>query len=93
MTKNSTVLKIEIVCKYLAHQNSLAKLEREYGIDHTEIRTWAERARKHGLAALKDTHTRQTYPSEFKLNVVRFYHEHHMGILQVAQFLIFRGQW
>ncbi|KJY64063.1 Insertion element IS1223 uncharacterized 20.7 kDa protein [Lactobacillus helsingborgensis] len=84
MTKYSTALKMEICSKYLSHQTSLAKLEREYGIDHTEIRAWAERARKHGLAALKVTHTRQTYLPEFKLNVVRFYHEHHMGIHKVA---------
>ena len=84
MTKYSTALKIEICSKYLSYQASLASLEQEYGIDHTEIRAWAERACKHGLAALKVTHTRQTYPSKFKINVVRFYHEHHMGILRVA---------
>ena len=42
MTKYSTALKIEICSKYLSHQETLASLEREYGVDQTEIRDWAE---------------------------------------------------
>ena len=38
MTKYSSDYKIEICSKYLAHQETLASLEREYGVDHTEIR-------------------------------------------------------
>jgi len=44
----------------------------------------AERAREHGLAALKVKHSRQSYTPELKLNVVCFYDEYHMGILKVA---------
>ena len=84
MTKYSTALKIEVVSKYLARQNSLAGLGKEYGIDYTAIRSWAELVREHGLAALRVKHVKQTYTPEFKLNVVRFYHEHHIGIHKVA---------
>lgn len=42
MTKYSITLKIEVVCKYLAHQNSLTGLGKEYGIDYTAIRSWTE---------------------------------------------------
>lgn len=89
MTKYSSDYKIEIVSKYLSHQAFLAKLACEYGIDHTEIRAWAELAREHELAILKVRHNRQMYAPEFKLNVVRFYYEHNIG----TQVLIFRGQY
>lgn len=72
MTKYSSDYKIAIIRKYLSHQASLAKLEREYSIDHATIRGWVELTRKHGLAALKVKHIRQAYPLEFKLNVVHF---------------------
>ena len=32
MTKYSITLKIEVVCKYLSHQNSLAGLGKEYAL-------------------------------------------------------------
>lgn len=48
MTEYSTALKIEICSKYLSHQETLASLERGYGVDHATIRGWAKRTFKHG---------------------------------------------
>ena len=77
--KYLAVLKIKIVFKYLANQNSLLILDIEYGIEYMTNRNWVELVSK-----LKDKYT---YLHEFKLNVVVFYHVHHMVILKVSTVL------
>ena len=43
MTKYSTELKIEIVSKYLNHEDSIKGLAKQYNIHWTLIRRWIDR--------------------------------------------------
>ena len=51
MTKYSTELKIEIVSKYLNHEDSIKGLAKQYNIHWTLIRRWIDKAKCQGLAA------------------------------------------
>ena len=84
MTKYSTELKIEIVSKYLNHEDSIKGLAKQYNIHWTLIRRWIDKAKCQGLAALSVKHTKTTYSSDFRLNVVRYYLTHSIGVSKVA---------
>ena len=84
MTKYSTELKIEIVSKYLNHEDSIKGLAKQYNIHWTLIRRWVDKAKCQGLAALSVKHTKTTYSSDFRLNVVRYYLTHSIGVSKVA---------
>ncbi len=45
MTKYSTELKIEIVSKYLNHEDSIKGLAKQYNIHWTLIRRWIDKAK------------------------------------------------
>lgn len=84
MTKYSTELKIEIVSKYLNNEDSIKGLAKQYNIHWTLIRRWIDKAKCQGLAALSVKHTKTTYSSDFRLNVVRYYLTHSIGVSKVA---------
>ena len=84
MTKYSTELKIEIVSKYLNHEDSIKGLAKQYNIHWTLIRRWVDKAKCQGLAALSVKHTKTTYSSDFRLNVVRYYLTHSIGVSKVV---------
>ncbi|WP_353340632.1 transposase, partial [Apilactobacillus micheneri] len=84
MTKYSTKLKIEIIDKILSHKDSINGLSKKYNINRSVIRRWAVLARDQGLMALKVKHTKHNYSIEFKLNVIKYYLTHDLGMNQVA---------
>ncbi|TPR26373.1 hypothetical protein DY120_01375 [Apilactobacillus micheneri] len=84
MTKYSTKLKIEITNKILSNKASVNGLSKKYNINRSVIRRWTVLAREQGLMALKVKHKKHNYNIEFKLNVVKYYLTHDLGMNQVA---------
>ncbi|MCK8607456.1 transposase [Apilactobacillus ozensis] len=84
MTKCSTELKINITKKILDHKDSVSGLFKKYNINESIIRRWTYLAREQGLMALKIQHVKRNYSIEFKLNVIKYYLTHNLGINSVA---------
>ncbi|WP_434533637.1 transposase, partial [Apilactobacillus micheneri] len=74
----------EIIDKILSHKDSINGLSKKYNINRSVIRRWAVLARDQGLMALKVKHTKHNYSIEFKLNVIKYYLTHDLGMNQVA---------
>lgn len=65
-------LKKEVVQKYLLGDRGRRYLQKEYGVDRSQIRTWVRTYNKYGFDGLKKKKKR-TYSFDFKMNIVKLY--------------------
>lgn len=85
MSKYSFEFKVKIVSEYLDNRNSISGLSRKYKVDLSILRRWIHQAEQNGIACLQVKHSKRFYPTDFKLNVVRYYlNNPNLGVGPVA---------
>ena len=84
MAKYSFEFKLKVVQEYLNNQESSRSLERKYGVHHVDIQKWINNYKRFGEDSLRRSRQKQTYTTEFKLQVIELYLSSELSYRQLA---------
>jgi|SRR5699024_9483763 len=89
MSKHSSEFKIKIVRKHLDAGIGIASLANEYNLSAGMLDFWVERYKAHGESAFFKKYS--FYSAKFKLNALKYMHEHELTFTQTAAHFDLRG--
>ena len=84
MAKYSFEFKLKLVQEYLNGHESSRSLERKYGVHHADIQKWISNYKHFGEDSLRRSRQKQTYTTEFKLQVIELYLSSELSYRQLA---------